>query len=209
MTEAEWLACEDPDPMLASLGATVSQRKLRLFSVGCCRSIWEKFEVPAVRELVELVERAAENPTAKFDMGMAREVGIELPGSYRDTPLGFFLYGFLDPGALNAAAYTVFCSPRFGGPEGWRAVQRVIGQLLHDIFGNPFHPTTFLPVWRSSTVVALAQQMYESRDFSAMPILADALEEANCTDETILAHCRGAGPHVRGCWVTDACLGKS
>ena len=43
---------------------------------------------------------------------------------------------------------------------------------------------------------------------SRLPILADALEEAGCTDADMLAHCRGPGPHVRGCWVVDLVLGK-
>jgi hypothetical protein len=50
--------------------------------------------------------------------------------------------------------------------------------------------------------------MYDSRDFSAMPILADALQDAGCTDEAILTHCRGPGPHVRGCWCVDLVLNK-
>ena len=58
------------------------------------------------------------------------------------------------------------------------------------------------------TAVALARQMYESRDFSAMPILADALQDAGCDNEDILSHCRSDGPHVRGCWVVDLVLGK-
>jgi hypothetical protein len=81
-------------------------------------------------------------------------------------------------------------------------------RLLFDIFGNPFRPVTLDPAWRTSTAVALAQQMYESRDFAAMPILADALQHAGCEDEQILAHCRGPGLHVRGCWVVDAVFGK-
>jgi hypothetical protein len=48
-----------------------------------------------------------------------------------------------------------------------------------------------------------------TRDFSAMPILADALMDADCKNPQILEHCRGLGPHVRGCWVTDLCLNKS
>ena len=51
--------------------------------------------------------------------------------------------------------------------------------------------------------------MYESRDFTAMPILADALQDAGCEHAEILDHCRGPGPHVRGCWVVDHVLGKS
>ncbi|MBY0456749.1 MAG: hypothetical protein K2V38_05395 [Gemmataceae bacterium] len=81
-------------------------------------------------------------------------------------------------------------------------------QLLRDIFGNPFRPVAFSPEWRAETAVLLARQMYESRDFGAMPILADALQDAGCDDEGILAHCRGEGPHVRGCWVVDLVLGK-
>ena len=52
--------------------------------------------------------------------------------------------------------------------------------------------------------------MYDSREFGAMPILADALQDAGCEDEQILMHCRDAtAPHVRGCWVCDLVLGKA
>src|SRR6202035_3906812 len=71
--------------------------------------------------------------------------------------------------------------------------------LLRDIFGNPFRPVTLIPSWLTPTVVALAHQMYDSRDFSAMPILADALQDGGCENAQILEHCRGTGPHVRGC----------
>ena len=82
--------------------------------------------------------------------------------------------------------------------------------FLRDIFGNPFRPTTLDPAWRTSTAVALATGMYESRDFSAMPILADALQDAGCDNEEVLNHCREAGAtHVRGCWVVDLVLGKA
>ncbi|MBA4189919.1 MAG: hypothetical protein C0467_18195 [Planctomycetaceae bacterium] len=83
-------------------------------------------------------------------------------------------------------------------------------QFLRDIVGNPFRPVTFSPEWRTSTAVAIAQGMYESRDFSAMPILADALQDAGCDNDDVLNHCRDAnGVHVRGCWVVDHVLGKS
>jgi hypothetical protein len=81
-------------------------------------------------------------------------------------------------------------------------------QLLRDIFGNPFQPVVFLSEWRTDTAVSLARTMYDSRDFSAMPILADALQDAGCDSPDILDHCRGPGPHVRGCWVVDLVLGK-
>jgi hypothetical protein len=55
----------------------------------------------------------------------------------------------------------------------------------------------------------MAQIIYAERSYEHLPILADALEEACSTDAAILDHCRGPGPHVRGCWVVDLILGKS
>jgi hypothetical protein len=84
--------------------------------------------------------------------------------------------------------------------------------LLRDILGNPFHPTAIDPgvrSWGDGTVVHLARSVYDDRAFDRLPILADALEEAGCTDTDLLTHCRGPGPHVRGCWPVDAILGKT
>lgn len=81
--------------------------------------------------------------------------------------------------------------------------------LLRCIFGNPFRPVTLDPFWNTSTVLSLAQRMYGSRDFSPMPILADALQDAGCDNPDFLNHCRGGGPHARGRWVVDQLLGFS
>jgi hypothetical protein len=58
-------------------------------------------------------------------------------------------------------------------------------------------------------VVALGQAIYHDRAFDRLPILADALEEAGRRDAEILTHCRGPGPHVRGCWVVDLVTRRS
>jgi hypothetical protein len=87
--------------------------------------------------------------------------------------------------------------------ERWRQ-----SQLIRDCF-NPFnrqgHSTAS---WEEGIVVKLAQSVYDERAFDRLPVLADALEEAGCTSEAILNHCRQPGPHVRGCWVVDLLLGK-
>jgi len=64
-------------------------------------------------------------------------------------------------------------------------------------------------------VVALAQAAYEQRvlpagtlDPAGLALLADALEDAGCTNAEILGHLLGPGPHVRGCWAVDLCLGR-
>jgi hypothetical protein len=80
--------------------------------------------------------------------------------------------------------------------------------LFLEHFGDILRPATLDPSCRTTTAIQLAQQMYDSRDFSAMPILADALQDAGCDNADLLDHCRGPGPHVRGCWVVDLVLGK-
>jgi hypothetical protein len=66
----------------------------------------------------------------------------------------------------------------------------------------------FDPDWCTDTARALARQMYDRREFSAMPILADALQDAGCENDDVLNHCRDPRQvHVRGCWVLDAVLG--
>ncbi len=93
--------------------------------------------------------------------------------------------------------------------RAWDEEQAAQADLIRDIFGNPFRPATADPRWLTISAVALAQHMYQSRDFSPMPALADALQDAGCDSEDILSHCRGPGPHVRGCWVVDLLLGKA
>jgi hypothetical protein len=69
--------------------------------------------------------------------------------------------------------------------------------------------------WNDGTILRLAQAAYEdpilpagTLDNTRLLILADALEEAGCTDEQILTHLRSGGEHYRGCWVIDLLLGK-
>jgi hypothetical protein len=83
--------------------------------------------------------------------------------------------------------------------------------LLRDLFGNPFRRVVVEPVWlgwNDGTVVKLAECIYTERDWSTLPVLADALEDAGCNRPELLAHLRGPGPHARGCHVLDALLGK-
>ncbi len=90
-----------------------------------------------------------------------------------------------------------------------RVIRECAVRYLADaaVAGPP--PPELDPRWRSGTVLALAAGIDTERAFDRMSILADALEEAGCDNADILAHCRGDGPHVRGCWVVDLLLGKS
>jgi hypothetical protein len=91
------------------------------------------------------------------------------------------------------------------------AEERVQTDILRCIFGTLFSPVTLdvaVVNWHDGTIGKIAQSIYEERSFTTMPILADALEEAGCTNADILAHCRMPGPHTRGCWVIDLILKK-
>jgi hypothetical protein len=88
------------------------------------------------------------------------------------------------------------------------AERRWQANILRDIFGNPFRPVVLDASWLTPTVVRLAQAIYDSSSFAAMPVLADALEEAGCESADILFHCRQPGEHARGCWCLDLLLGR-
>jgi len=94
-----------------------------------------------------------------------------------------------------------------------KADRKALGRSLLDLVGNPYRPYRFEPTWRTSTVVGLAKTIASDRAFDRMPILADALLDADCDEEAVLRHCRGSeahapdGPaHGRGCWVLDLIL---
>jgi hypothetical protein len=94
-----------------------------------------------------------------------------------------------------------------------KADRKALGRSLHDLVGNPYRPYRFEPAWRTSAVIGLARAIVTDRAFDRMPILADALLDADCDEEAILRHCRGTethapdGPaHGRGCWVLDLIL---
>jgi hypothetical protein len=96
------------------------------------------------------------------------------------------------------------------GPEG---VLLRLGDVLHmsDVrlrLGTPSRVEAGWLAWQGGLVVSMARQADESGDYRDLPVLADALEEAGCTDADLLGHLRGRGPHVRGCWVVDLVLGK-
>jgi hypothetical protein len=219
-------------------GRGVSDRKLRLSACACCRSMWDEFPHEGCRRAVIAAEDYADRLVSEEELGRAHEEISKWPVGDMDFTLvdhdewakvpanravmvAYMAAGnlggettaaglsWLMQGTLTASEHTPGRLVEFRSSQG-RAAQsdgEIVG-LLRDIFGNPFRPVTFLPEWHTSTVVALAQQMYDSRDFSAMPILADALQDAGCASDDILDHCRGAGPHVRGCWVVDLVLGK-
>jgi len=213
MTEEEWLACAEPQKMLDFLRDKVSERKLRLFACACCRRIWQLLQGHN-RIAVEVAEEFAEGQVTEAKRAEA-EGPIDAAASAADAAAysAISLEGRPAWGASHAARQAVAAAALnsdWGSAEEAPASERQAHvSFLRCICGStPFRPVTVSPAWQTANVVALALAIYDERAFDRMPILADALEDAGCSDHEILAHCRGPGPHVRGCWVVDLLLGK-
>jgi hypothetical protein len=207
VTEEEWLAATDPIPMLGCLGGEPSDRKLRLFACTCYRLIPGFLEPGGYRDALELTEKDIESPVEqeaidqlRVQRGMwwYRRSGLAEANAAMDTY-------WLD---LRGLEWLELCSDETRETLERERASGPLAVRMREVFGNPYRPTVFDSSWRTDTVLSLATQMYESRDFSTMPSMADALQDAGCENADILDHCRGAGPHVRGCWVVDLVLGK-
>jgi hypothetical protein len=229
MTEAEWLACDHSQAMLESLEGKASDRKLRLFTVACCRAVWEFLVDDRSRKAIDAVERLAngelfEEERENHSRAARAAFGDAITPLCRDAhgPRTATCAGAkaawlaLFPSALEAAARAAYqCAnaarraPRVQFLAAWAEAYRKQAYLLREIVGNPFRPIAFEPAWLSSDVLLLAQGIYDEKVFDRMPILADALQDAGCNNPDVLDHCREPGEHVRGCWVIDGILGKS
>jgi hypothetical protein len=231
MTEADWLDCEDPERMLAFLRreGRASDRKLRLFACACCRGVWRLFNGKRLRAAVEASERYADGDLTAQELQQVRRSVEQLADRafrrhVRALPWTLLVQGkFARQAAVQVASADIDevlestdagLAPARSGPDYQRKrVERRHDQaeLLRDLFGNPFRPVTIDPVWLawdSGVVPNLAQAVYDERAFDRLPILADALEDAGCTDTNLLGHLRGPGPHFLGCWAADAVLAR-
>ena len=217
MTEDRWLQSTHVDAMIDQCLALpvprpFNGRKKRLFACGCFRLLWPSIRCPLVRRAVETAEDYADRRASAGELDQQRYptggVAINSLDHRLQIAIQSLMISNLNPAFL---AWQVRASddPFRYGPNRYSEGCPEQTELLREILGNPFQRVKCDPSWRTSTATALARQMYDSRDFSAMPILADALQDAGCDNDDILDHCRGIGPHVRGCWVVDLVLGKT
>jgi hypothetical protein len=183
--------------------------------------------LPHPGEFIEMTERRAEQP-ASLQFG---EYGEGCPDGYADEGHATFAAdaALYSANAERASTYAAWAAAvTSAGHEedyglvgvaralpGYAVERAAQSDLLRCIIGNPFRPVSISPAWLTHQVVALAQAAYEERELPAgtidnarLAVLADALEEAGCNQADLLAHLRGPGPHVRGCWAVDLLLGK-
>jgi hypothetical protein len=212
MTEAEWLAAANPEPLLEFLQAGATARKLRLFAAAAFDRLKDLLPHTKQHGGIRILEKMAEGKSyLRARRGARKYVLMDWRGN---APTGDPLIDDPDHVALmlyraivstNAAGHAETASRSIRESERRRAEQC---ELLRDIFGNPFRPVAFDPRWRSADAVGLARGIYDERAFERLPLLTDALMDAGCADDQVLSHCRSEGPHVRGCWVVDLILSK-
>jgi hypothetical protein len=204
MTEKEWLICTDPHPMLERLRGRTSDRKLRLFAVACSRRIWTLID-DLGRIAVEAAENFADGNLGPDELRAAR-LACQGAGGKASWYAAATRPEIAARNAARSAQAGVASNPLLGTEADELPAQTV---LLRDILGPiPYRRITIDPTSLTPTVVQLAGTIYDDRAFDRMPELADALHDAGCDNDEIMRHCRGLGPHVRGCWVVDLVLGK-
>jgi hypothetical protein len=191
MTEAEWLACETPERMLAYLRGRASERKLRLFAVAAARPASPWLIHAISKEALEVGEKVAEGVCGSEALNQIRRVAWDL------FPLGVRGYGIPHVSATRAAARTVERQAQEAADNtrheianvfaelarqegvlederrrlyfaGRRRVEAQLASLLREVFGNPFRPVTLPPAvlaWQDATVSLVARAAYDNRQF--------------------------------------------
>jgi hypothetical protein len=238
MTEAEWNQSGDLEKMLRLplLKDKISYRKLRLFACACCRRMWHLLTDDLSRNVVEVAEKYADGLAAQEDLESAREMAQHAatsPVITCRTVLGTAVHYTPGSVASSTAATGIQFSPRatassmamfaveaardreaYVAERNEQAADRAAyvaerkeqAAIFRELIGNPFRSVTF--DWLTFPVTSLAQAIYDERTYDRLPILADALEDAGCTNQDVLEHCRQPGGHYRGCWVVDLLLSK-
>jgi hypothetical protein len=230
MSELEWE--KRFHTMMGQLSCTASERKRRLFACACARRIWHLLSDEQSASAVVVAERFADGLSNNTELDVARQQARIAEGRYRTR-------GQRSPWTWWAARTAVTTTYKRAGDTVQSAYNAMVAAVLYtfpaeeddlerdqmsqdeetvqaavlrDILGNPRYRLAVDPSWLrwdDGTVPRIAQGIYEERAFDRLPILHDALLDAGCDCDDILAHCRGAGPHVRGCWVIDLLLGKA
>jgi hypothetical protein len=217
LTEDEWLTSTRFDrlggwvihvnPRRALFNGLAPRRKLRLLSCALVRSVVEFARAEETVTGLEFAERFAEGEatTEERDAVLTELKALDehlTPVSSRSVNAAVTHALGDDPNDLPLVAFHARSATHAERDEELTQLA-----ILRDVVFNPFRPVYFSPKWRTETAVLLARQMCDARDFSAMPILADALQDAGCNNANILDHCRQPGTHIRGCWVVDLVLG--
>ncbi len=231
MTRAEWLACDNLLELLSTARQMrAGKRPLLLFGCGCCRLAWDALTDERSRSAIDATELWAGGFISSRRRAVAAKAAdaarIEAAAAWERSRQDRSSSERMKAHAVSLAAHVAFHVSKSGYYDGFigqvrsamgfwamstrpdetRERERFCG-ILQDVF-NPWRQQPAPGEWLTTTAVAIARQIYAARDFSLLPVLADALMDAGCEDADVLAHCNSTEPHVRGCWVVDLVLGR-
>lgn len=232
VTEQDWMDCADPRELLAFLGDRVSGRKVSLFACACCRILWGASPDPGTQTALSVAEHISEvrglrRPRMTFQIAARRLVldcGASEPPEQLEVRGDDGNFVRVDPAVLRSGLAAVLevlgCRDPILRSAGWFVSHfhrlgldlPLQAEVFRDIVRGPFRPLLFRAAWREyggGLLAQLADSVYVERAPETVSVLADALDDAGCADLEILDHLRGPGPHWRGCWAIDVCLGRS
>ena len=226
VTEGEWLASTDVEGMVDWLRKTdlgLSEnggRRFRLFDCACCRRIWPLMPDDRCRRAVEVSEQYADGRVDDVDLSAAppgRQGGGQRHtegGPTNTRPAGY---------AAWAAVYSAWQTPTASAAYNTRTAVYFTADLGVEAAGSntrhrsPSSETSSVTRSGRSPSPALALRRPSSTWLGESTTrlrstcwrdLADRFEEAGCVHLGVLDHCRGPGPHARGCRALDLLLGK-
>jgi hypothetical protein len=210
----EWFACTEPAECFEYLLPQSSDRRVRLFFCGDCRLGWPELSDARSRAAVKVAEAFADGHAGLAELAAAHEAALQA-ARREPTEAAWWAVAATSPVGFEELYVSGWTQAQRGGvwrrEADWAGRQKRRRALFRDLCRSPLHgggmDATWL-AWQGGCVVRLARVIYDERNFECLPVLADALEEAGCTDNDILDHCRKPGTHVRGCWVVDLLLGK-
>jgi hypothetical protein len=226
-SERTWLTTTTPGSLLRTLRGKRLPRQRRLFAVACCRRVLDRLADPASRRAVEVAESFADGAVDREALqaahdaaqGVAQQLFARVQRSSRVAEaaawdawrLAYAAQGTCSASRLEVPSEAVIKWATHVSAARGAEEKQAHCHLIRDIFGNPFRPWPALDqawlVWDGGTVARLARAAYDERAFERLPVVADALEEAGCTDPDLLGHLRATTPHARGCWALDLLLG--
>jgi hypothetical protein len=197
VTEAEWLACTDPDKMLAFMAGAISarrprvlewlgiplkrpeptpkkasDRKLRLYACACCRRIEALMDDPRCQQAVEVAERFADGLAEQGELLAAHEDAWDALDIWRSMPDGSPLgnpFG-APPIAVRSRAFAARAAVEVTGRVPEAAVAEVVRAATEIAAGDD-------PQWAAYAAGAAARVAL-LRELFGNPFQSDALDPA-------------------------------
>jgi hypothetical protein len=236
MTESDWLISRKPAALVRKVRRTASGRKLQLYMCGVCRLVWHLIPNDVLRHGVEAVERLVDEALDPSEylrlMDLAKTIGFRELGvrniDYTASDFAAYVVQATLSYEMQRLTDSVLdwgrAANRLAVPVDHRLTadtrfDQSVCELIRDLFpplgrGYERQPDgrILLPDGTRYAVpenaIAIARGIVDDQAYDRLPILADALEDANLADRRWLDHLRFGEQHWRGCWAVDTVFGK-